>query len=182
MRLHGETESAARERYKYYLQQALSCIHPSAYFYIGKQPLADEWALSTNPIPIPLQTRDGGVLYLTATQSFRTKRQKREWKVSTQAYIYNVSEWADTRDYMFAWHWHPSQPPECHLHVSAELSNHMKLDKKHLPTARVSFEEVLRFLIEEFDVEPAKSEWQGVLAETQERYERHRSWWGSTRD
>jgi hypothetical protein len=181
VRLHGDTESAARERYKHYLQESLSCIHPSAYFYMGKQPLATEWALSTQPAPIPLDVRDGRTLYLTATQAFRTRKQKREWRVSATEYIYNVSESEGVHDYMFAWHWHPNQRPECHLHVSAELGNHTKLDKKHFPTARVSFEEVLRFLIQEFNVAPAKKDWRRALAETQERHERYRSWWGSKR-
>jgi hypothetical protein len=186
VRLHGETESAARERYRHYLQQALACIHPSAYFYMSKPPLGpqDEWALTTDPASIELSVLEGQELYLSATQSFRMKRHKGEWKVSTLQYIYNVSQTQDVRDYLFAWHWHPNQEPmTCHLHADAELTNNMKLTRKHLPTARISFEEVLWFLIDEFDVVPAKDklECQQVLTETKKRHEKYRTWWGSSK-
>lgn len=183
VRLHGDTEAAARERYLHYLQQALGCIHPQAYFYFAKRPLDPdgEWALATNPAPIPLQTQAGPVIYLTAAQAFRHRKYKGEWRVSTLEYIYNVSGAEDTRDYLFAWHWHPNQRPECHLHADAELANQMKLSKKHLPTARVSLEEVLWFLIDEFDVQAAKdpAECRRLLSETQRRHEKYRTWWGS---
>src|SRR2546430_15876433 len=97
VRLHGETQAAARERYRYYLQQALACIHPTAQFYMSKTPLAEDWALATNPAPISLRGSKGSVLYLTAAQSFRLRKHKGEWKVSTQEYIYNVGETEDTR-------------------------------------------------------------------------------------
>ena len=120
-------------------------------------------------------------MYLTATQSFRVRWHKKQWKVSTEEYIYNVAELEDTRDYMLAWHWHPNQRPECHMHVNAQLGNAMTLAKKHIPTSRISFEEVLRFLIAECDVEPAKeeNELRRVLEETQGLYERFRTWAGS---
>jgi hypothetical protein len=181
VRLHGETENAARERYKHYLQEALACIHESAYFFLGKQPLAEDWALSTSPAPVPVRTRDSRELYLTATQSFRTRKHKGEWKVSTLEYIYNISESKDSHDYLFAWHWHPNlAPTECHMHVNATLSNGMPLNRKHLPTARIAFEDVLRSLIEEFDVEPAKDldASRHILRETQKLHEKHRTWWG----
>lgn len=163
------------------MQQALRCIHETAYFFMSKRPVDQEWAISTEPAPIPLTVPDGRELYLTATQSFFTRKRKGEWKVSTTEYIYNVSETADTRDYMIAWHWHPNQRQECHVHAHAQLSNGIKLDGMHLPSARISFEEVLRFLVEEFGVEPAMERTHALrtLVQTQERHEKHRSWWGS---
>lgn len=181
MRLHGETEPAARERYRHYLQVALKCVHPTAYFFMAKRPLPGkaDWALQTSLAPMPLKVEDGNTLYLTATQSFRMRQHKREWTVSTEEYIYNVAEREDTRDYMFAWHWHPNQRPECHMHVDAKLSNGMTLSRRHLPTARISFEEVLLFLIEECAVIPADPGWRKVLEDNQQRHERYRTWWGS---
>jgi hypothetical protein len=101
--------------------------------------------------------------------------------MSTQEYIYNVSDSEESHEYLFAWHWHPTYRPDCHLHVKAMLANEMGLTKKHLPTARVSFEEVLWFLIDEFDVFPAKEpdECRAILEDTRTRHERHRHWWGS---
>jgi hypothetical protein len=100
--------------------------------------------------------------------------------MSTQQYIYNVADTPDTHGYMFAWHWHPPLGrPECHIHANAEMSNGMKLDKKHLPTARVSLEDVLRFLMSECDVVPARDDWARVLDDTQQRHEKYRTWWGA---
>lgn len=183
--LHGETEKAGRDRYWFYLQDSLKCIHPTAIFYSSKRPItggAEEMVMTTSPDSIELQVSGGGVLYLSAAQSFRMRRHKGEWKASTLEYIYNVGERPDARDYMFAWHWHPNQPPDwCHLHVAAELSNQMRLDRKHLPTARVSFEEVLWFLIDEFEVVSAvpPDECKTRLEENRARHEKHRSWRGS---
>jgi hypothetical protein len=181
VRLHGETEAAARERYKHYLQLALSAIHSGAYFYMAKRPLAThgDWALRSQPAPIPLPVEGGGSLYLTATHSFRMRQDKRDWRVSTQEYIYNISDREDTRDYMFAWHWHPNQWPECHMHVNAELSNGMKLDRKHIPTTRISLEVALRFLVTDCGVVPAKPDWQKTLDHTQRLHEQYRTWRGS---
>ncbi len=179
-------KAGARERHKHYLQQALRCVTDAAYFYWAQPPLRDDpdlWSLDTNPKPIELERMAGGTLYLAIGQSLRVRYHKKQWRMSTQQYIYNVAELPDSpgsRDYLFAWHWHPELgPQECHLHANAALSNGMRLDKKHLPTARVSLEEVLRFLISECDVFPARDDWQQVLDETQRRYEQHRTWAGS---
>jgi hypothetical protein len=185
VRLHGETPGDARERHRHFLQLALSCIHATAYLYFARPPLAtdpDLWVLDSNPSPIPLDRWEGEPIYLTVTQSLRMRRHKRQWRMSTQQYIYNVAEGSDTRTYLFAWHWHPALGrSECHLHARAELSNGTRLDKKHIPTARISLEEVLRFLISECDVVPAKdeTEWRKLLDESQKRHEQYRSWWGS---
>lgn len=163
------------------MNAALSCVHPSAYFYVSKRPLAEDWALVSEPSPVPLEVRGGDTIFLAATQSFRMRRHKGQWKCSTEEYIYNITDEEDPRKYMFAWHWHPNQWPDTHMHVNAQLSNGMKLDGRHIPTARIAFEEVLRFLIAECEVEPAKetAEWRTVLDETQERYEKFRTWFAS---
>ncbi len=161
------------------MNRALSCVHPHAYFYVSKRPLATDWALVSEPASVPVTLGDGSTLYLGATQSFRMRRDKGQWRVTTEEYIYNVGELEQTRDYMLAWHWHPNQRPECHMHVKAEPSGPIKFDGKHLPTSRVSFEEVLRFLITECDVQPVEAEWHAMLEETQGLFEQFRSWMGS---
>ncbi|MFM9107703.1 MAG: hypothetical protein ACKOWF_13505 [Chloroflexota bacterium] len=72
---------------------------------------------------------------------------------------------------LLAWHWRPSSnhpaPGFPHGHVSAALRPSrpdgergvFPLDKRHLPTSGVMLEQILRMLIEEFEVEPIAADW-----------------------
>jgi hypothetical protein len=163
-------------------------VNLTAQWHSGPRPIGpkSEVGLTTYPYPVPLNVGSGTELYLAATQAFHFERRSlvpTEWKVSTDEYIYNVGQSIeDARDYLFAWHWHPSIGPEhCHVHVRATLLNGMSLAGTHLPTARVTFEEVIRFLVGEFDVIQAREDWLDILADTQARHEKHRSWAGSAK-
>jgi hypothetical protein len=181
--LSGDTEANARERHKHYLQLALSSVTQGPYFFWARPPLATDqalWSLDSSPSPIPLKRRTGDPIYLTVTQSLRMKKHKREWRMSTQQYIYNVADVEDAHQYLFAWHWHPPLGrPECHLHARAALVDGTNLDGKHLPSSRVTLEDVLRFLVSEWDVEPVSVDWAQILEETQRTHERYKSWWGA---
>jgi hypothetical protein len=74
--------------------------------------------------------------------------------------------------------WGPEWPKVSSRHEPR--SGHWGSNKDHLPTARIAFEDVLRSLIEEFDVEPAKEldVCRRIQSETQQRHEKHRTWWG----
>jgi hypothetical protein len=138
-------------------------------------------AITTVPDPVPLK-RSAGPLFLSASQSFHFRPNPGapgQVKVSTDEYIYNVGESAESpRDYLFAWHWHPTNRPECHLHIKAHVGK-VDLHRRHLPTARVSLEEVLRFLIQECGVRPARDDWEAVLLDSQKRHEMYRTWSGA---
>lgn len=80
---------------------------------------------------------------------------------------------------LLVYHWQPGDtflgPDHPHVHVSATLSAHVtavqtetiELDRRHLATARVSLEAVVRMLIEEFGVAPQRSDWRDTLARTE---------------
>lgn len=76
----------------------------------------------------------------------------------TGAYLYTVN--ADRlRGELFGWHWHPVGLSWCqspHLHAPGE-------DGDHVPTGRVAFEQVVRWLIEELDVSPLRHDWADVF-------------------
>jgi hypothetical protein len=102
-----------------------------------------------------------------------------EWKASSRAYYYALFLPDQDTEFM-AWHWHPegADPrPEPHMHVSA---NHGDMGpsfhKLHIPTGRVSFEQVARFLIEELDVEPQHRHWDDRLKESHGRFADFRTW------
>lgn len=50
------------------------------------------------------------------------------------------------------------------------------LKKLHLPTARVSFESVVRFAIEELGASPARQGWQDDLDDAERRFRAFRTW------
>ena len=57
--------------------------------------------------------------------------------------------------------------PRCHLHVHAERPEHhagaKAFPRLHLPTRRISLEQVVWHLIQEHGVQPRRSDWHEVL-------------------
>jgi hypothetical protein len=81
---------------------------------------------------------------------------------------------------VFSYQWHPGgrSPvtwPHLHLGAGAEVGR-TELASAHLPTGRVSIEEVLRLAITELGVEPLRDDWREVLERTQAAYETWRTW------
>lgn len=99
------------------------------------------------------------------------------WKVSTAAYYYGIHD--NRQSEILSYHWHPGterQDPHLHFESSSKVIDFLR--GIHLPTGRVSLEEVLWFLIEELKVKPLRRDWNKVLQSTQSQYERFRSWPG----
>jgi len=157
---------------------------PSAQFITGPRPYGEkaELALTTEPARIPLsRTGTRGRVYLSATQNFHFEPDpdfEGEWKVKTDAYAYHVLMNEEEDGQLIAWHWHPEMRPGCHVHVGARQGTTRALYRFHLPTGRVSIEEVFRFLIEEFHVEEVRDDWDSILSDTQTRFEAFRTWPG----
>jgi hypothetical protein len=122
---------------------------------------------------------------LTAAQGFHFEPDpdyEGEWKVKTDEYAYSVLMSDTEAGQLFAWHWHPAEHrPDCHIHVGARQGESRALYRLHVPSGRVAFEEVLRFLLGEFDVEPARDDWNEVLSDSQARFEAFRTWPGIRR-
>ncbi len=133
--------------------------------------------------PIRLRTgADGPDLFLTFQQAFHHGPHPNypgDYKVFTEAYSYRVRYSEDATDALFAWHWHPAIRPECHIHIGAPHAIATDLHKKHVPAGRVSFEEVLLFLIDEMGVQPIRETFREDLGDSLTRFETFRSWSGS---
>ena len=124
-------------------------------------------------------------LSLSPSQLFKIvpdERYQGEYKAQTLAYIYAVYVEAESLEdaEVVAWHWHPLTTPariQPHLHVHADhrLSG-LSLSKLHIPTGRVSFEQVVRFLVDDFQVVPQRHDWRDVIAESEERFRAFRTW------
>lgn len=120
-----------------------------------------------------------------ATVSIR-KAEKLRYRVSTRLYIYSL--WSAKDACLIGWHYHPelNENPVLYPHIKifdkpteeqrAQGFQPHKLHNLHIPSGRVSLEEVVTFLISEMNVLPARTDWQRVLKETGERFERNKSW------
>jgi hypothetical protein len=180
----ARTDSAARRRYIHYLQRSLSCV--SSVVVRPSQPdrRTDAWLLVTTSDPVEIATADGPKLRLTFEQAFHHGPHPRfpgERKVFTDMYSYRVRYSEKPEDALFAWHWHPLIRPESHLHIGAPHKTATDLHKKHVPAGRVSFEEVLLFLIHEMDAVPAKESYREDLGDSLARFDEFKSWSGSRR-
>jgi hypothetical protein len=101
------------------------------------------------------------------------------WKVTTTAYSYIVD--ATDRGEVFAYQWNPhgaGKTPRPHVHFRCLGELRSDWAHIHFPTGRVALEDVVRTLIEEMSVEPRRSDWNDVLDETQQDFERWRTWGG----
>ncbi len=188
MREKAPTPQAAKDRYFKYLQPPLSCIADTEWVE-GPPPGSSRTSIAatTRDSPVRVRRRRGlSGLVLTATQRFEIvedERHEGEWKVRTKAYAYVVSV-ATRREpepvEVFAWHWHPVRTPTRpypHLHVRTEHRLlGLALKNLHIPTGRASFEEVVRFVVEELRAEPLRDDWNEIVAETERRFRQYRTW------
>lgn len=182
MRVPASSESAARDRYRHFLQRSLSCVSEAVLRPAQRDRTRDVWVLVCPTDPIRLRSETGPDLFLTFEQAFHHGPHPEypgEFKIFTDAYIYRVRYSERAEDALFAWHWHPLARPECHIHIGAPHSTATDLHKKHVPAGRVSFEEVLLFLISEMGVQPIKDSWEADLGDALDRFETYRSWTGS---
>jgi hypothetical protein len=131
--------------------------------------------------PLRLRCAAGADLLLDPSQRFEVIKDGRfrgEYKVRTLAYVYKL-EVADAGE-LISWHWHPLTTPDRpnpHVHITADNPGLGRgLGELHVPTGRVSFEEVARFLIRDLDVQPARDDHLEILAEAEERFRTFRTW------
>jgi hypothetical protein len=130
--------------------------------------------------PLRLRRRKGALpdVFFSPIQSFCFVQSGGEHRAHALSYIYALYLPAD--DEFMSWHWHPSgtggnQWP--HMHVFADHGDMgASFHKLHVPTGRVSFEQVVRFLIEELEVDTHRRKWDDVLAESHELWREFRTW------
>ena len=99
------------------------------------------------------------------------------WKVTTVKYSYGLE--ADGRE-IVSFQWHPdgaSSMTEPHLHLGAGAEIGLEpLAGAHVPTGRVSIEDVLLFAIQDLKAEPKRDDWDVVLRDGKQKHEQWRTW------
>jgi hypothetical protein len=99
------------------------------------------------------------------------------WKVTTAGYFYAIAD-AEERE-IVSFHWHPEGEsymvtPHIHLGPGAEVG-HRSLADAHLPSGRVSIEQVLRLAVA-LGAEPLLEDWERELDRSQRLHEEWRQW------
>lgn len=181
----GRTQQEALDAFKDPIQQAVSCLGQAKV--LLSTPAQDETAaraltlnhsgyMSLRQVNRP----NPRVIDFHMTINFHLAKQPEleNWKVQTDAYRYRLV--VDASESLL-FHWHPegrSSFDRPHLHVgNRELAKHALLSgKAHVPTARVSLEEVVNFLIQDLGVPPATKDWESRLLSSAEIFRRYRSW------
>jgi hypothetical protein len=100
----------------------------------------------------------------------------RSFKVRTLEYRYALDLESAGRgvDEVFAYHWHPSGPHKFpHVHVTGKDPSFHKV---HLPTSRISLEDFVRCLIEDFGIPARKRAYKSLLDQNRRRFFKHSKW------
>jgi len=135
----------------------------------------------------PRLSTDYGDMTLTAIVGYsavETKDPDRgPWKVKTESYIYRLTAADGAKVISFEWHPSGSSPVKTpHVQVGpAGLGQGLGdlgklLSKAHIPTRRISMEQVLEFAIRELQVHYIRDDWEKVLMETYTAFEQWRTW------
>lgn len=169
-------------------QDALHCVTQAKLIHKG-------WSLNTvHTIALQQGTgvpvRRSGPLApfrLTAAQGYRIIREPDEdtghrFRLTVEHYAYKILA-SDGRE-VVAFHWHPGRGGVDwpHIHVGSTFIDATQYDigrrfsSLHLPTSRISIEQVVEALITQFDVTPLRADWQTVLNAGKSTFREFRTW------
>jgi hypothetical protein len=184
----GDDPHEAVARFKAILQRAISCVTKGVLTlsHGGYWPADHVHLITLNegePVLLRVVSPAPSRLFLTVTMHYRimpAEGQRGPWKVSTAAYFYALED-GDGRE-IVAYHWHPegNSPvvtPHLHLGAGAQVGRPEFDDRDmHLPTDRVSIEQVIRLAIEGFKVRPRRQDWRDILDKGQADFEQWQTW------
>lgn len=111
-------------------------------------------------------------------------RDRGPYKVSTRGYMHTVRTIDEAE--VIGFHWHPDgkedgavvRTPHMHIGSTQLRPAGVISNKHHIPSPRMSVEEVLRYCIVEIGVEPLRTDWKSVLADSEDLFRMWASWGG----
>ena len=167
----------ADKDFAHYFRETLSVV-TNSYLTAGAE--GQERLLMYEP-PIRLRRKQGDPLFLSVTQTYRITPHVEGFKTTTTSYSYELSVKKDGNlEIIAAFHWHPAKTAKLkwpHVHVRGNTAEG-DLGRKHFPTARISIEDFLRFLIRDFDVKPRLEYdvWKEILTRNKREFVANASW------
>lgn len=118
------------------------------------------------PTGIPIDTEAHGPLYFRVYLVVRCLQERRAYRLTTHQYGYYLSRGPRLDDAaLLRWEYDPEQTSGWWPHVQAAArlrcgeGNEMDLNRVHVPSGRVTLESVIRFLIADLGVRPAREDW-----------------------
>lgn len=128
------------------------------------------------PIEVPIDTRFGR-LYFYLGQALEAEEHPEGYQLRTRQYWYRLQPtegWGEQAAIRWEYDWdtHRARHPRHHTQLHGELDlgpgAKLDLDKAHLPTGWVTFEEVIRFLIVDLEMKPpCGDKWPDLLEESE---------------
>lgn len=96
-----------------------------------------------------------------------------EERMTTRRYDFFITQ---NNERVMAWHWHPqsnrTQVPWPHFH----MPKGMPFSSCHIPTGRVSLEDVVLFVFDELGVPPALQHGREIVEQVRDTHKKHRGW------
>ncbi len=174
----AKSPNEADSNFAYYFRESLSVV-TNSYLKAGAE--GNNRVLLYEP-PVKLQRKSGEPLYIAITQTYKLEENSDGFKARTTSYSYEimVKKAGGNLETVAEFHWHPATTKKLrwpHVHVKG-YSAEGELDRKHFPTARLSIEDFLKFLIRDFGVVPrlAYEEWREILMRNKREFIAHASW------
>ena len=134
-----------------------------------------------DPVAVPIETKLGRV-FISLVQVLGTihDQEAKRYRLTTLKYWYRL-QWTEKVDEpaFMRWEYDRHQrmdgPPRHHMHLAAEAScpgaGRLSLGKMHLPTGRVTIEELIRYCITELGtVPPCGDSWPEILTESERAF------------
>ena len=167
----GRNEQEAWRAFTRPVEQTVGCVDLSARLIERSFRDTGIWLLSSTGPGVRLTSS----LRLVFTFQLVPVEVDGQWRMTTRKYDYSIVK-GRTAELVFGWHWHPrsrrSPITYPHLHVpSASM-----YPTRHIPTGRVSIEDVIAFAIRELGAVPTDDGAMGRLQANAEVHRQFRSW------
>lgn len=172
----GKTPSDALAEYVQPVRKSLECVTPTKLAYL-KPKEEIEQALFFEDVGGAKISSKTGIDYLMVVRHKFVISQiaTRSFKVRTLEYRYALDiETADGPQELFEYHWHPGSIHKFpHVHV---MTGDPSFHKVHLPTCRISVEDFVRCLIDDFKIPPRIANYGSVLDRNRRKFFTNCNW------
>lgn len=98
-----------------------------------------------------------------------------EQRMTTRRYTYSIIK-AGTQDRIFAWHWHPESKSSRVKYPHVHVPQGSPYSTRHVPTGRITLEDVILFGFDELGVGPSVPEAVRIITEVRDKHKLHRGW------
>jgi hypothetical protein len=171
----GKSPADALDEYVQPIRKSLQCLTPSKFAHVSPKAgiiqdlIIDEIGGAKLISALHINYR------VSVLHKFVIQPSSRSYKVRTLAYRYNLDiETQDGTEEIVGYHWHPRGAHQFpHIHVAgADPSFH----KVHLPTCRISLEDFLLCLIEDFGIPARTPNYRTILERNRRKFFEHCKW------